>query len=496
MKTVKTVVNKDYLKGNISPFLFGSFAEHMGRVIYSGLYEPESSFADEDGFRKDVLEAVQESGISVVRYPGGNFVSTYCWEDGVGPKEKRPVRLDPAWRSIETNQFGTDEFMKWAKKAGVEPMLAVNLGTRGLEDAIRYLEYCNIPSGTTCSDMRIANGSKEPYHVKYWCLGNEMDGEWQVGHKTAHEYGRLATETSKAMKAIDPSIKTILCGSSLSSMSTFPDWEIETLDLAYDSVDYISLHQYYGGQDKGTEAFLRQADDLGNFIDTVSSVIAVTKSKKRSAHNIKISLDEWGVWTRPSENTITESEENRWKKAPAISEMIYSFQDALLFSGMLMTIIKKSSIVELACQSLIANISSMIMTEPGGGIWYQTIYGPFKYMATHSLGVVLDEKSDDDCRMSQITCLYNSQDGCIYCYIINRSETERLELNLDLQGFEATQIVEHVQLHHKDINATNEKDHNNVTLEKVNESVIINGKVISNLEPLSWNGICIKVLDK
>ena len=496
MKTVKTVVNKDYTIGNVSPFLFGSFAEHMGRVIYTGLYEPDSIHADEDGFRKDVLDAVKDSGISVVRYPGGNFVSTYCWEDGVGPKDSRPVRLDPAWRSIETNQFGTDEFMKWAKKAGVEPMLAVNLGTRGIEEAIRYLEYCNIPAGSSCSNMRIENGAKEPYDVKYWCLGNEMDGEWQVGHKTAYEYGRLAAETSKAMKAIDPSIKTILCGSSLSSMSTFPEWEIETLDLAYDHVDYISLHQYYGGQDKGTEAFLCQADDLGAFIDTVSSIINVTKAKKRSGHDLKISLDEWGVWTRPSENTIAESEENRWKTAPAISEMIYSFQDALLFSGMLMTMIKKSSVVRLACQSLIANISSMIMTEKGGGLWYQTIYEPFRYMAHHSKGVVLEEKSDDNDGMSQITCLYNKEEGCIYCYVINRSVNETLDFTLDLQGFDAQEVIEHVQLHHDDVNATNEIDHQNVTLEKVNESVIINEDMVCKLEPLSWNGICIRVAEK
>ncbi|WP_026659895.1 alpha-N-arabinofuranosidase [Butyrivibrio sp. AC2005] len=496
MKTVKTVVNKNFQKGNISPLLFGSFAEHMGRVIYTGIYEPDNKLADEDGFRKDVLSAVKESGISVVRYPGGNFVSTYCWEDGVGPREKRPVRLDPAWRSIETNQFGTDEFMKWVKKAGVEPMLAVNLGTRGIEEAIRYLEYCNIPSGSTCSNMRIENGIKDSYDVKYWCLGNEMDGKWQVGHKTAYEYGRLAAETSKAMKAIDPGVKTILCGSSLSSMPTFPDWEIEALDLTYDFVDYISLHQYYGGQDKGTEAFLSQADNLADFIDTVASVIKVTKAKKRSKHDIQISLDEWGVWTRPSENTVEESEAHRWQIAPAISEMIYSFQDALLFSGMLMMMIKKSDIVKLACQSLIANISSMIMTEKDGGLWYQTIYEPFKYMASHSRGTVLEEVTDDHSGMLQAVTLYNSDDGCVYCYAINRSINEKIELNLDLQGFEAEKIVEHVQLHHKDVEATNEKDHDNVRLEKVDESAIIGGNVVINLESLSWNGICIKVTEK
>ncbi len=496
MKKIKSVANICFTKGKVSPYLFGSFAEHMGRVIYTGIYDPESSEADEDGFRKDVIDAVKKSGITTVRYPGGNFVSTYCWEDGVGPRNKRPVRLDPAWRSIETNAFGTDEFMKWAGKTGITPMLAVNLGTRGIEEAIRYLEYCNIKGGTACSDMRIQNGMAAPYDIKLWCLGNEMDGDWQVGHKTAAEYGRLAAETSKAMKAVDPTIKTVLCGSSLSSMLTFPSWELETMDLAYDYVDYISLHQYYGGQEKGTEVFLSQADDLSDFISIVGSAIKVTKAKKRSSKDLYISLDEWGVWTKPSDDTVKEAEANRWQIAPAISEMIYSFQDALLFAGMLMTMMKNSDLVKIACQSLITNISSMIMTGKDGNLWCQTIYEPFKYMANHSDGIVLNESSDDRDKMCQQLFLYNKNESVIYCYALNRSVNEEIELDIDLQGFRICNVVEQVILHHSDINATNEIDHKNVCLEKNEDFAIINDRVVARLKPLSWNALCVKVTEK
>lgn len=496
MKTIKTIANKNFIKGKVSPYLFGSFAEHMGRVIYTGIFAPESRQADEDGFRKDVLKAVQDSGISIVRYPGGNFVSTYCWEDGVGPRKDRPVRLDPAWKSIETNAFGTDEFIRWTKKAGVEPMLAVNLGTRGIEEAIRYLEYCNISKGTSLSDMRIKNGAADPYNVKLWCLGNEMDGDWQVGHKTAYEYGRLAAETSKAMKAIDPGIKTILCGSSLSSMATFPDWELETLDLAYDYVDYISLHQYFGGQEKGTESFLHQADDLENFIKTVSAAITVTKAKKRTTKDLFISMDEWGVWTRPSDNTNDEAEENRWEIAPSISEMIYSFQDALLFAGMLMTMIKNSDIVKIACQSLITNISAMIMTDKDGDMWCQTIYEPFRYMANHSDGVILNEAVCGGDQVCQLLYIYDKTDSCIYCYALNRSTNEDIDLDIELQGFEIKGVSEQFRLHNDDINATNEVNHNNVVLEKTEDSTIIDGRVSCRLQSLSWNVIKIDVVEK
>src|SRR5215216_338402 len=210
----RLVVDPAFVVGALDRRLFGSFVEHMGRCVYTGIYEPGHATADPDGFRQDVLELVRELGVTAVRYPGGNFVSNYDWEDGVGPKGERPRRLDLAWRAIEPNQFGTDEFVAWSRKANVEPIWAVNLGTRGIKEAVELLEYCNLPAGTELPDRRVANGTPEPHGIKVWCLGNEMDGPWQIGHKTAEEYARLAEETANAMRRVDPGIELVACGSS------------------------------------------------------------------------------------------------------------------------------------------------------------------------------------------------------------------------------------------------------------------------------------------
>lgn len=232
--------------------MFGSFVEHLGRCVYTGIHDPTHPNSDEDGFRRDVVALVKELGVSTVRYPGGNFVSGYRWEDGIGPAELRPARLDLAWHSTEPNIVGVDEFIRWTRSAGVEPMMAVNLGTRGVQEALDLLEYCNIESGTHLSDLRRKNGSPDPHDVRIWCLGNEMDGPWQIGHKNAHEYGRLAAQTAQGMRLIDPDLELVLCGSSSSEMQTFGAWDAAVLDEAYNHIDYISAHAYYEEKDGDT----------------------------------------------------------------------------------------------------------------------------------------------------------------------------------------------------------------------------------------------------
>ena len=248
MRHVTIKADTAFTKGRIDDRIYGSFVEHMGRVVYTGIYEPSHKTADENGFRGDVLQKVRQMGVTAVRYPGGNFVSNYDWRDGIGPVEKRPRKRDLAWKSIETNEVGLDEFMKWADAAEVAPIYAVNLGTKGIEEALAVLEYCNMETGTYYSNLRAANGHEKPYGIKTWCLGNEMDGDWQIGHKTAEEYGRIAYETGKAMKILDPSIELVACGSSMSTNPTFGDWEQTVLEHCYPCLDYISLHQYYGGR--------------------------------------------------------------------------------------------------------------------------------------------------------------------------------------------------------------------------------------------------------
>ena len=244
----KLIANRNYVIGEISPRLYGSFIEHLGRAVYGGIYEPGHPEADEKGFRRDVLDLVKKLGVPIVRYPGGNFVSNYNWEDGIGDKSKRPRKLELAWNSIETNEVGIDEFQEWAKRVGSQVMMAVNLGTGTIQDAQNLVEYCNFPGGTKYSDLRRANGFEQPFNIKTWCLGNEMDGPWQIGHKTAAEYARIANEAAKVMKMVDPSIELVACGSSHSGMPTFGEWEAEVLKECWEQVDYLSLHSYYGNR--------------------------------------------------------------------------------------------------------------------------------------------------------------------------------------------------------------------------------------------------------
>lgn len=497
----KIYCDKNFITGNIDPRMYGSFVEHMGRVIYTGIYEPDSRMADEEGFRRDVLEAARKMGVSAVRYPGGNFVSAYHWEDGVGPKESRPRKLDLAWKSIETNEFGTDEFMHWAKKAGVETIFTVNLGVRGMEEAIQYLEYCNFPEGTKYSDMRKSHGIDKPYGIKMWCLGNEMDGEWQIGHKTAYEYGRLAAETGKAMKLIDPDIELIVCGSSLSNMSSCPEWDMEVLEQTYDVVDYLALHQYYGGQEKGTKSFLAQTMDFEDHIKTLRSVAQVVKKKRRSNKEMKFSVDEWGVWSVPCQAVNQEVEKAPWQIAPAISEQIYTLEDALLFAGMQMVMLRNADVIKIACQSLLTNISACIMTEKDGEMWLQTIYYPFFYFANYARGTVLQSTiwaDSYECgELSEVPYLdaltvWNEDAGDIAVFMINKSEEEEMNVDIKLQGFSLQTIKKSIVLTAKDKKMDNLKNHEAVVAREKEIGCIGDGHCRARLAPMSFNMILIE----
>lgn len=495
------IVNKNFVKGEIDKRIYGSFVEHMGRVVYTGIYEPGHATADEDGFRQDVLEKVKEMGVTAVRYPGGNFVSCYDWKDGVGDVEKRPRRLEIAWRSIETNEIGTNEFMKWAKKAGIEPVFAVNLGTKGIENAVSLVEYCNIKEGTYYSDWRKEHGVAEPYGIKTWCLGNEMDGDWQIGHKTAQEYGRMAQETAKAMKQVDSAIEVVSCGSSKSDMQTYPEWEAETLKYTYPYVDYISLHQYYGGQELGTEAFLSQSLDMEDYIRTVIGTCDYVKAWKRSDKTIYISFDEWGVWSVPDKVVAASVDESPWQVAPHLSEQIYTMEDALLFSSMMMNFLKYADRIKIACQSLLTNISAAIMTQEKGEVWVQPIYYPFMHMATYGHGKVLqgvDEIASYGCALRKqvpyvdYVTVHNEEKAEVVFYAVNRA-CEEEEISLELQGFEALDVIEHVAMYTKDRKATNLENHDLVKPKQIDESKLEGNVLTSKLPPLSWNMVRVKI---
>ena len=460
----RLVVDNDFEVAPVNDRLFGSFVEHLGRCVYDGIYEPGHPEADEDGFRKDVIELVKELGATTIRYPGGNFVSGYRWEDGVGPRDERPRRLDLAWHSTETNQFGLHEMAKWLEKTGGnELMEAVNLGTRGLEEALDLLEYANIPGGTKLSEERRANGADQPFGIKMWCLGNEMDGPWQTGAKTAYEYGRKANEAAKVMKWVDPTIETVACGSSGTGMPTFGTWEHEVLMQAYDNVDYVSLHRYYGNPHNDTQDFLASTMDLDEFIKTVAAICDGVKGTKHSKKTVNLSLDEWNVWYH-SKNQDQDLYENKpWGTALHLLEDVYNFEDALLVGLMLITMLRNADRVKIGCLAQLVNVIAPIMTRENGGAWAQTIFYPMMDASMYGRGTSLlpkivagkhDTKHYNDVPDMDAAAVMDDA-GNVTIFAVNRDLTEPMVLDLDLRSFGDLRPAMHSVLHHDDMKAEN-----------------------------------------
>jgi alpha-L-arabinofuranosidase len=441
--------------------LFGSFVEHLGRCVYTGIYEPGHPTADEDGFRGDVLALTQELGISVVRYPGGNFVSNYRWEDGVGPRDRRPVRRDLAWRTIETNEIGVDEFIKWTGRAGVEPMLAMNLGTRGVAEALDLLEYANHPAGTTLSDRRVANGAPDPHAVRLWCLGNELDGPWQTGHKTAAEYGRLAAETARAMRQAEPDLELVACGSSHSSMPTFGSWEATVLEEAYDVVDYVSLHAYYEEHDGDPGSFLASAVDMDRFIDAVTATADHVRAKLGASKRIDLSFDEWNVWYISAFQH--DGPEPGWSIAPRLIEDRYSVTDAVVVGNLLISLLRHADRVAVACLAQLVNVIAPMMTEPGGPAWRQTTFYPFAATARYARGDVLrvsiDAPNYETERFGEVPlvdAVATRDDDGVVLFVVNRSLDDPVQLAVDTRPLVAqVGAVECLQLADADRHASN-----------------------------------------
>src|SRR5215831_9950816 len=381
-------LDRDNAIGVTDRRLFGAFIEHLGRCIYGGIYEPGHPLADQNGYRTDVLAMVRELAPTIVRYPGGNFVSGYNWEDGVGPVQQRPRRLDLAWMSTEPNTFGTNEFIDWCRAAGVEPMLAVNLGTRAGDAARNLVEYCNHPAATALSDLRRKHGWEKPHDVKFWCLGNEMDGWWQMETKTAADYGRIATEAAKMMKWVDPSIELAACGSSGRTMPTFGTWEDIVLEHVFDHVGYISLHTYLNNYANDTAAFLASPDLVDRFIEEVAAIADTVAQRRGASKRISLSFDEWNVWYR-TRRTQQQRTRPGWPVAPPILEELYDVQDALVFGGICIALLNHADRVKAACLAQLVNVIAPIMTETGGPAWRQTIFWPFAQMSRLGRGSVL-----------------------------------------------------------------------------------------------------------
>jgi alpha-N-arabinofuranosidase len=475
--------------------LFGSFVEHMGRCVYGGVFEPGHPSADALGLRGDVLDLARELGVTVVRYPGGNFVSGYRWEDGIGPVGDRPRRLDLAWKTIETNVFGLDEFMTWAGVAQVEPMMAVNLGTRGVQEACDLLEYANHPGGTALSDLRRKHGAEDPYGVRLWCLGNELDGPWQVGHKTADEYGRLAAETARAMKMIDPSISLVACGSSNRRMPTFGAWEARVLEHTYEHVDYISAHTYYDPSDGDTASLLASAVDMDNFITEVAATADQVAAKQRHQRKLKISFDEWNIWY---ESRLQADLDRRgWVEAPALIEDDFTATDAVVVGDLLITLLRHADRVGIACQAQLANVIAPIRTRNGGPAWRQTIFHPFALTARYARGMVLRTEpvcdSYETAKYGGVPVLdtvavHDEASDELAVFAVNRS-AEALPLDLDLRGMPAMVGIAHASLAvGAQPSATNtEADPDRVTPRDLRTPTLDGGRCSVQLPAVSWN---------
>ena len=498
MKKATMIMDRDFAIGKIDPRIYGSFIEHLGRAVYGGIYEPGHPTADENGFRRDVIEMVRRLGVPVVRYPGGNFVSGFNWEDSVGPRDQRPKRLDLAWFTTETNEVGLHEFVDWAKKADTEVMYAVNLGSRGADAARNVVEYANHPSGSYWSDLRIRNGAKDPFGIKLWCLGNEMDGPWQMCHKTATEYGRSACEAGKMMKWVDPSIELVACGSSSYEMSTFGSWEYQMLDECYDQIDYVSLHRYYGNPSNQTADFLARNMDLDAFIKTVVSICDAVKGKKHSRKQVNLSFDEWNVWYHSNQQDQEIWKRDKWDRALPLLEDIYNFEDALLVGAMLITFLRNADRVKVACMAQLVNVIAPIMTRNGGGVWAQTIFWPLMHASQYGRGTALRPVLDSpkyDCSDYTDVPLVDAtatlgDDGSVTIFAVNRDLKDDIALEADLRAFGDLKVLEHIVLHHDDVKAVNtEKAPDNVAPRAGKGGTLDRGRLEVVLPCLSWNVI-------
>ena len=455
MKKATINVDPTHIIDEVSPLIFGGFIEHLGRCVYEGVYDPDSSVADEDGFRTDVMRALGELQMTIMRYPGGNFASGYHWEDGVGPQEQRPTVRELAWQSIETNAFGTDEFLKLCRKMQWEPMMAVNLGTGTPEEARNWVEYCNSQAGTKYSDQRVSNGAKEPYGIKYWCLGNEMDGPWQLGHVPAKEYAIRAQQAAKMMKDCDRSIEMVACGSSGTGITTFPEWDREVLEYIGTLAPYVSLHKYVGNPNDDPLEYFETGTKVDRQIETIDSTCRYVQAVNRSNRRHYLCFDEWNVWYKDM------TMDGAGKVAPALIEEDYNFEDALVVGQFLNSFIRHADVVKIANIAQVVNVIAPLKTR-GNELLKQTTFHAFRLFSERKSGQSLrlavsgDFFDTDEGPISCLdtSCIYSAEGNSLSLFMINLSPTDKMTVTVNLHGLEATSVTGEI-LHHADLKALN-----------------------------------------
>jgi alpha-N-arabinofuranosidase len=463
-QTARVFMNSRRTIAPLDRNLFGSFLEHLGRAIYEGVYDPGSKLSDTNGFRRDVMDEIRTLGVPMIRYPGGNFVSGYNWLDGVGPKQDRPRILDKAWNSINTNQFGTDEFMAWCKAVGTLPLMGLNLGTGTAEEAAALVEYCNVDRGTKWSDLRRKHGYAEPYNVKHWCLGNEMDGNWQIGQMTAMEYGRKAQDAARQMRYVDRSLSLIACGSSAPSMPKYLEWDRQVLEECYDYVDGLSLHRYYANnaQETGGDSakFVAMNLAMDQQIAETLAVCDLVRGQRRSSKKLWLSFDEWNVWYRARTGDAVNG---RRQEAPHLLEEIYNLEDALLVGGLLISLMRNADRVKIGCLAQLINVIAPIMTN-ANGLFRQTIYYPYSWALQYARGRVLnlliespvyDVRGMDAAGYIDAAATTNPEDGRTALFILNRDLSKARQVEVIWEDTPKTRVSVSQVLAGNDLKAVN-----------------------------------------
>ncbi len=493
--SASVVLDVERTIGEISPMLFGGFAEHLGRCIYGGIYEPASPHAREDGLRRDVLAALGELNFSHIRYPGGNFVSAYHWQDGVGPRALRPRRRELVWQAIETNQFGLNEFMEFCRALSTEPMLGLNFGTGTLDDAANLVEYCNAPGGTLYADLRAAHGYREPHRVKYWCLGNEMDGPWQMGRLDAEAYACRSREAAKMMKQHDASLQLTLCGSSGPGMPTFPEWDRQVLEIAWEQANYLSLHYYADNRENDLASYLALTAQFEDQVDTLAAVLRYVKAKLRSKHTVYLSWDEWNIWYK--DMTMG----GGWTEAPHQLEEIYNLEDALVAALWLNVFLRKCDVLKMACLAQIVNVIAPILTTPDRLV-KQTIFYPFRLFRQFARGLALEPSAQSpryatrrfgDMPLLDVSASYDPADGQSAVFLVNRSQAESLPVEITWRGAAPKQVFAAHQLTGSGPKAANTFEQpNTIVPVELRGMPVVDGKVTLGLPPLSLTVLAAK----
>jgi len=497
MDPTRIILHRDYEIAPVDSRMFGGFLEHLGRAVYQGVYQPDSAWADEDGFRKDVLSALREMRMTAMRYPGGNFASGYHWQDGIGPSAARPTVHELAWQSFEPNQFGTGEYMKLVRKMNWRPMLAVNLGTGTPEEARNWLEYCNGPTGTNYANRRAANGSDEPYGVKLWCLGNEMDGPWQLGHVPADQYAIRAQQAAKLMKDTDPTIELVACGSCVITLPTYMEWDRTVLEYLGDLADYVSLHRYVGNPDGDTANYLAVTNSVDQQIEEMDAVCRYVQARLHGKKRPYLCFDEWNVWYRTMNPEHTNG---RGQFAPHLIEEEYNLEDALVVAGFLNSFIRHADVVKIANLAQIVNVIAPIHTR-GDELLLHTIYYPFVMYANRRDGMALQPVVKGPGYTSRGYGYVNTidtsailGDGVLHVFLINRSldETAPVTISFAGGGLEGVESAEMVTGSNAQVRNTYEQPRN-VHSQPFKAVQLQNGKALAELPPLSVAALTFKI---